>query len=656
MNWFGNLAETYEHLLDVVGIPDEKGNILLPLNHMIANTDVCITIDGDGYFRRADESKHSIIIPCTEDSSSRSGSSVFPHPLHEQLGYLALDEAKRNAYLSKLTAWSRWHPKVEAVRNYIENNTIITDLLASDLKADNPKLFIRFSVEIIDDKIPHLWEDPSIAEAWNKYSADSQSGNTELCYVTGKERPIRTKHPKGVNPSKNGAKLISCNDEINYTYKGRFTRAEQANAISAEASHRAHSMLKYLISVQGYKCDSQAVVAWSVNDGKPAPSPLESTRGLVIGLNSGHEDKTTNLSANELSTDDLDVSEHEIVDKPVNAFGDSLDFFEDDNAVQTSSDKLISAYGTIDYAYARKLRSALSGRGNAKELNLKNRHIAVIAVDAATEGRMSVIFYRDMPENEYTDRIIAWHESCCWWFRTNSIDYVSAPHTDRIITAVYGEPKGENYNKIKKQARERLLRCIVDGEQINRGWINAAVNRSSNPFSFSKTDGGWNKSSWENAVSVTCAIMRKYLLGKKEEYSLELDKTLTDRDYLYGRLLAYADRIENYSRFLQVGGNDTEKRPTNAVRYMTAFASKPFRTWHQIYSRELNPYMQRLAKQNKWEWYQQQIDEILSLFKEGEFDNDKSLDGKYLLGYSLQRRALLIRKKEEESENAEQEN
>jgi CRISPR-associated protein Csd1 len=80
---------------------------------------------------------------------------------------------------------------------------------------------------------------------------------------------------------------------------------------------------------------------------------------------------------------------------------------------------------------------------------------------------------------------------------------------------------------------------------------------------------------------------------------------------------------------------------------MSAFASKPLRTWTQIYN-QLNPYIQRL---NGAEWYQQQIDEVMSLFTSNEL-NDKALGGKYLLGYSLQRRALTNKNRKDENNDS----
>jgi len=218
---------------------------------------------------------------------------------------------------------------------------------------------------------------------------------------------------------------------------------------------------------------------------------------------------------------------------------------------------------------------------------------------------------------------------------------------DRIIAAVFGEEKGKSYKPIQKKARERMLRNIICGEPFDRAWVTAAVARVSNPFSYDGGDGGWDKRKWENAMRVTCAIVRKYYTEKKEEITLELDMMWDDRSYLFGRLLAIADRLEGHARYLQTGKDDTEKRATNAVRYMSAFSSKPLRTWKVIFD-QLNPYIQRL---DGAEWYQRLIDEIMSLFRADDI-NDRSLDAIYLLGYSLQRRALYIKG---ESTNNEEE-
>lgn len=611
MSWFSNLVTAYERVEDIVGVADANGNVLLPPNHMAKNSGICIVLDGEGRFLRAEESAQNILIPRTDRSEfSRTSIAIAPHPLHEELGYLALKPEHRKQYLQLISSWSARHPKVSAVHRYIEGGTICSDLQQSGIDTDTEnakKLFVRFRVEIPGDLTPNLWEDVSVSNVWQAFCGESQGNGETLCYATGISAHPAKMHPKGINPITGSAKLISCNDETNYTYRGRFTKSHQANAVSASASHKAHAMLRYLIATQGHKCDTQAVVAFSVNDASAQANLFADTYGLYESL------------------------------------------------VKTDSERHIDAQGQLDADYAESLRNALTGMGKTELLQNQQRTstVAVMAVDAATTGRMGITFYQQLPENEYIERVLAWHESCRWWFRYKGQNILTAPAANRIIAAVYGEARGEGYAKIQKQARERLLANIVCNVPMDFGWVRAAVARVSQPFSFTKRDGGWDKYGWDNALSVTCAITRHYYQQKKEDIPLELDKTCSDRNYLFGRLLAIAGKLESHARYVQTGGNDTEKRPTNAVRYMSAFAAKPLRTWKLLVD-QLNPYMQRL---NGAEWYQQQIDDILALFGPDDF-TDQPLNGKYLLGYSLQRKALRkdTHNKEEASDELDQEN
>lgn len=114
---------------------------------------------------------------------------------------------------------------------------------------------------------------------------------------------------------------------------------------------------------------------------------------------------------------------------------------------------------------------------------------------------------------------------------------------------------------------------------------------------------------------------------------MSLEETRTTRDYLYGRLLAIAERIEEVA--LSIGG---ESRPTTAARLMQRFADRPFSTWRNI-SLALQPYMQRLQG-NRAGFLtnrKRDLDTVISSFENGEFEHDKSLSGEFLLGYHCQR-------------------
>lgn len=113
---------------------------------------------------------------------------------------------------------------------------------------------------------------------------------------------------------------------------------------------------------------------------------------------------------------------------------------------------------------------------------------------------------------------------------------------------------------------------------------------------------------------------------------MPLDENRTSRDYLFGRLLAVADILEE--RALHKAG---EKRATNAARYMQQFSQRPFRTWNQIHS-ALTPYIVRLGGAF---YYKNLIAEIKSLFSPEDFTSDRPLSGEYLLGYYCQRQKLL---------------
>ena len=122
---------------------------------------------------------------------------------------------------------------------------------------------------------------------------------------------------------------------------------------------------------------------------------------------------------------------------------------------------------------------------------------------------------------------------------------------------------------------------------------------------------------------------------------MSLETNNKSRDYLYGRLLAVAERIEKVA--LSIAG---EKRMTSAERLMQRFAERPYSTWRTI-ELGLKPYMQRLkisrggflTNQTK------ELDTIMSIFDTEEFMSDKKLSGEFLLAYHCQRQEAYIASK-----------
>ncbi|MBN1983694.1 MAG: type I-C CRISPR-associated protein Cas8c/Csd1, partial [Chitinivibrionales bacterium] len=264
MSWIQELFETYEACAGNKSIPD--ADELCPVGYSIQNAHVEITVDENGNFIRAKliqkEDDPKTFIPVTEKSGGRT-SGEAPHPLCDSLQYCAADYTKYGgvrtsyfvSYLAQLEAWAKspfTHPKVNAIYKYVQKGELIKDLKQTGILSfendkliveekgslgssapimklltfdtndtkDQAKVFIRWSVESPNELSSHTWEDYSLFKSWQKY-LDSLEAEEGFCYVTGEKTIIAQKHPAKLRNGKDGAKLISSNDNSGYTFRGR---------------------------------------------------------------------------------------------------------------------------------------------------------------------------------------------------------------------------------------------------------------------------------------------------------------------------------------------------------------------------------------------------------------------------------------------------
>lgn len=126
---------------------------------------------------------------------------------------------------------------------------------------------------------------------------------------------------------------------------------------------------------------------------------------------------------------------------------------------------------------------------------------------------------------------------------------------------------------------------------------------------------------------------------------MSLEATRTDRDYLYGRLLGAADKLEEYALYKK--GN--KRVETAAMRYMQTFSQKPFSTWNTIHQ-TLVPYIQQVRNSVAFA----EIQRAHELFPSGSFENDTPLSGAYLIGYYCER-ALIDQMVRDINNNAKEE-
>jgi len=643
MGLFQNLLETYEKCSDAIGITpiDADGNVnekktLLPVFHTTFKSEICVTIDKSGKFIRAtrDNKEMTIIIPCTEKSVGRS-SGIAAHPLCDQLDYVGgINKDKLDDYLSELGAWKGDIEELNAIYTYISGRTIIQDLLNSGIfkeKEFSPqkdkldyeeirKIGVRFSVVMDGDTI-NVWESKSLRDAWINHVKNTMVCEDRLFdYISGKEvAQIAKQHPKNLNSLTANAKLLSCNDFSGFTFRGRFAEQDDAVIVDYIQSQKMHQMLRWLIANYGYAVDSQVVVAWGV-------------------------DRDTEVK--------------------VKAQDGTIDLFKSLEKIKTDTEILVEISSLVYAEYAKNLKKLLQGYGSADIIKQNYRKICIAVFDAATTGRMGLVFYQELPEDDYLEQIYNWHLDTSYYMtawkkekddngreRNIPISYIGAPSYDDIIFAVYGKSHGDkSYDILKKKTRKQLLECMFGGFAFPKNMVEMAANRASHPMGFTDSNGKFNENEWRRAINITCALARRFFKQQKgEDIELELNENRRDRDYLYGRLLSVADRLERTALYKS---DKQDTRTTNAIRLMSAFQVKPYATWLQIYT-QLIPYINQL---NGAKYYQNLIDSIMVLFKDGEYEDNSPLSPLYLLGFSAQNRAFLKTNKDENMEGVVNEN
>ncbi|MCY4364148.1 MAG: type I-C CRISPR-associated protein Cas8c/Csd1 [Gammaproteobacteria bacterium] len=643
MSWISKLYETYEKAA-VLDLPINEQ--ITPVSHTPQNAHINIVIDAEGNFRRAEVSKTQIILPATESSAGRS-SGEAPHPLADKLQYVAKDYAdyggRKNpyfdSYINQLEKWCNSefsHPHVTAVYCYVKKGTVIRDLIEysivyisedntlltkwEDGDIDPPALFkslpkekgeldqgnamICWTVEAKGDPASKTWQNKSIRDHWVSYT-NSLGGITGLCYVSGLQKVLTTNHPAKLRHTGDKAKLISANDMDGFTFRGRFTDSSkqavkktgyQSVSVGMDVSQKAHNTLQWLIDRQGFRNGEQVIVSWAVS-GKEIPQLTQDTWSM---LGKVLPENTNSESQNEIDQT-IDVGE---------SFAHSLN-------------KFMAGY-----------RAKLA----------PDESIVIMGLDSASPGRMGITYYRETFAHEFIDVVSSWHKDMAWRQRYKMqipdgrkkpkikiIWPISTPSPNIIWEAVYGKSLTDS---LKKNLTERILPCIVEGRPIPFDIVSSSIKRASNP-------NGMDNWEWEQCLGVACSLFKGYYKRhpdpiKQRNYFMTLEKNNTSRDYLYGRLLAVAERIEYIA--LQVAD---EKRSTTAERMMQRFADRPYSSWRNI-ELALQPYVQRLKNSRTGFLVnrQKELDNIMNSFPHDEFTSDEPLSGEFLLGFHCQRLAL----------------
>lgn len=631
MSWLEKCYETHENCQQEIGIQkfqaegDKRSYVpLLPVAHTTQLVNIEVELDQNGDFQDARllaKDEQTTIIPCTEESSART-SGIVPHPLVDKLQYIAADYPAYGG--TKKSGWNLYHTqlqdwcsspyadaKVCAVLRFLEKGCLVASLVKKHIlfldengkmptkwtgnKDEKPKIletlasadqtesFVRFRVGGID-----LAQDEAVRESFIHYYEMKQQ-RVDYCTVQGKQMAVSTLSPYKIRNPGDRAKLISSNDSTNYTYRGRFVTAEQALSIGYETTQKAHSALRWLISKQGCSNGDQTVVVWGTK-GEPIP---------------------------DITADSMDLG-----DDFAAAFA------------QLGQPQLPPA---TESEYAERFNKAIQGYGKALD---EKANTVVMILDSATQGRLSIRYYRELAGSELMKNITDWHRNFAWKLNYRSapesaepgqkpkwkrVSFWGAPSPADIAKAAYGEKADK---KIIQQTVERLVPCITEGKYLPRDLMLSAVHRATagiglEPWEYQKTCG------------IACALICGYYhRNKKEDFVMTdgkyVDETIDDRSYLFGRILACAEQIER-----RVQSQTGETRPTNAERLRLVFVQRPAKTT-ALLQQKLTPYLNRMrANGVSRDKRYSTLQELVGRLGAEKYTN-KPLNELYLLGYACQ--------------------
>lgn len=568
-------CETYDAMAGRVGIvyEDEK-EPLAPVSHIMARPQIKINLNQNGNFVTAqalDKNTPKIIIPATEESAGRTVKAAeLPHPLCDYLRYLLpQNQVEYSGYVSQLSDWTN------SPFTHPKLRAVLNYVQSGTILADLNRAGIA-----AEEKAMVCWEVNGLGEGLNGPCWTDQALMRAFIDYTAAKRADtppalcmvsgEMEVPAGQHPK--GIVPASGNAKLISAndFSGFTYRGRFDDAVQA-------ATVSYTASQKAHSALRWLVANQGVPFGgrtflcwNPQGIPIPKVTGPMGRKGGGPAPRSATPSE-----------------------------------------------------YQKQLWEALSGW---KEDLPQSEGVVIAAFDAATTGRLAITYYNELPASDFLDRLHDWEASCCW---ENGPYGIQSPSLFQIVSWAFGTPrngKAEIDDRILKQQMQRLVACRVDRAAFPLDMERALVEKASHLLLYE----GENR---QKLLFTACAAIRKYHYDHlKEEWDMALDKNCSDRSYLFGRLLAIADAIENSTY------TDEDRRETNAVRMQRAFALRPMATWSALWDK-LAPYKKRLAqsKPGLYRYYQNLIDEIMGNFSPSDITLNRQLDDIYLLGYSHQR-------------------
>ncbi len=608
MSWTQELYKVYEQQLKQQrDKPFNNGSMLLPVSHSTANAQIEVRLNQDGSFESAralnkKEEGLNTIIPVTEDSGGRT-SGVCAMPLADKLIYLCGDypqyTGKDNtkhfqAYTEQLGRWHKspyTHPAVDAIYTYISQGTLVKDLIdchVLTLDENTGQLAQKVSIAGIaqEDAFVRFRVFGDVQETWRDQSLYD-------CFI------------KWNNSESNETGLCYATGEtvpITYKHPSKIRNTgDKAKLISANDESG--------FTYRGRFADKTEAIAVSYDFSQKMHNAL---RWLI---------QRQGISFDTMS---LLVWTSSLEDSP-NIMDSACD--DDPFPEPVTHD--------TEPRYRDFLRKQIFG---TKPFDITSK-VMLMGVDAATTGRLSIAIYEELEHSRLLEQLVTWHSDTSV-VRYNRKANKHSPNSfavKEIINCAYGLENSKGFMEAKPEIIRdnvlRLLPCITQGRQLPSDIVQNLVKKASNPLAYER--------SWRIVLETACGMIRKQNIEhRKGVTSMAYDPNETDRSYLFGCLLAIADAAE----YASYSDEDKGKRVTNAKRYWSMFAKRPYATWG-IIEGQIREYMKKLGATSIY--YDRMLNDVMCKFQTGDFDSAAPLTPNYLLGYH-HFNAEIYKKKEEE--------
>lgn len=624
------LLDSYDYALEnnMVGKPDHFGNILLPMyyNSMKSNgkniIELLLSKESDLLEARVLPEGETIQFPVTEDSVARS-SGVAPHPLVDSASYVIQDGEKRSAaYMEQMENWLAYDANdyVKIIRDFLKKPGML-DAIKEKIKdseedeekkskksaasIDFEKVFFTFSIENYEGmKNVSVSENAALQGRYKAYveylNANDPEKEKITCNLSGKEDYLCIKH----QPLMGTARLVSqitANDE---NYRGRFTTADQSIKIGIETSQKIHLMAKYLLSGQGTRrwLGEQAnMVSWFSDDLSNA-AEFNPTKSAEVTSSV----KSRLLALKQEKTDASMIAD-EMTEDIVKSFTSGKRMFSDD-----------ATY-----------------------------YIAIF--DKISNGRVAAKYFRSLSASRLKENLVAWQEKYHWWgFSNENRDKEFTPSPRRMVLAAYGVERDGMLeiakNDFLKNQYQNIVTALVEGRAVPRNFEKALALNIRHRQNYDKT--------WMEVLFCALAVL-KDKGGIKDPM---LNRENTDRSYLFGRLLASFEYLEE-STF-----GEKDERSTNAEKMWTSYTNHPATMMLRLRNL-MKPYERKLERSDKplkraaFFNATREIREATNLLHES-YDMDsvevnRPLDYGFIFGYEAQRQAFYSGKNKDAKETEE---